>query len=275
MVLLGLIGNGFVGGAARQLACEKNTVIVYDKDPSRCEPPSTTLNDIAHADIVFVAVPTPAKADGTCHTDIVELVVSQLKERNSRCNIYIRSTCPPGTARRLGCHFMPEFLTEANANVDFQNNRLWIQGVNDTTDAHILQTLLTNAKNAGKIKYDTVRQMSTDDAELVKYVRNCFLGVKVSFFNEVEAYCRQAGLNYEAVRTAACNDTRIGESHTMVPGPDGRRGFGGHCFPKDIAAWCSFAPSELSIVQAAYRKNVQLDRPERDWEADVGRAVIK
>ena len=59
------------------------------------------------------------------------------------------------------------------------------------------------------------------------------------------------------------------------PGPDGRRGYGGHCLPKDAAAWCSWASgSKHSVVAAAQARNVTTDRPEQDWKADKGRAVV-
>jgi len=147
---------------------------VFDIDPEKCVPLGTTLNDVAVADIVFVAVPTPSKKDGTCHTDIVVSVVKELKKANEAVNIVIRSTVPPGTSKSLGVSFMPEFLTEANANIDFCNNPLWILGDGDSTK---LQQLLTNAKAENIIVSDKLVQMSSTEAEMVKYVRNCFLSV--------------------------------------------------------------------------------------------------
>ena len=147
---------------------------MFDIDPEKCVPLGTTLNDVAVADIVFVAVPTPSKKDGTCHTDIVVSVVKELKKANEAVNIVIRSTVPPGTSKSLGVSFMPEFLTEANANIDFCNNPLWILGDGDSTK---LQQLLTNAKAENIIVSDKLVQMSSTEAEMVKYVRNCFLSV--------------------------------------------------------------------------------------------------
>lgn len=271
MITLGLIGNGFVGGAVRQLECSKNKVVVYDIDPEKCVPLGTTLNDVAVADIIFVAVPTPSRKDGTCHTDIVVSVVKQLKKACAEANIVIRSTVPPGTAKSLGVSFMPEFLTEANANKDFCNNPLWILGDGQPEK---LQQLLTNAKNENIIASDNLVRMSSTEAEMVKYVRNCFLSTKVSFFNEVFDACQVHGCNYESVRLAVGADRRIGTGHTLVPGPDGLRGFGGHCFPKDVAAWCTFTEQPHSIIDAVRRRNLELDRTEKDWEKDKGRAVV-
>jgi len=269
-VTLGFVGNGFVGSAGRQLECTKNKVLVYDIDPDKCVPNGTTLDDVAACDLVFVSVPTPAEPGGRCHLGIVESVVAKLKAANADARIVIRSTVPPGTSERLGTLFMPEFLTESNYMGDFRNNPLWVVGGETKT----IQQLLTNAKEAGKIASDTICYMSTGEAELVKYVRNCFLATKVSFFNELEAFCRGSGLDFDKVRHAAASDARVGLGHTQVPGPDGRRGFGGHCFPKDVAAWCHFAPSEHSVVRTVHERNRQLDRPGKDWEADKGRAIL-
>ncbi len=269
-VRIGFIGNGFVGSAGRQLECEKNKVLVFDIEPSLCVPVGTTLAQVAACDIVFVSVPTPAEANGQCHLGIVESVVGQLKAASPEVQIVLRSTIPPGTSDRLGTLFMPEFLTEANYMDDFKNNPLWVVGGSSPT----LQQVLTNAKEAGKIMSDTVVEMRTQEAELVKYVRNCFLATKVSFFNEVASFCESNDLDYETVRQAAAADARIGLGHTRVPGPDGRRGFGGHCFPKDVAAWCAFAPCKHSVVRSVRDKNLEVDRPEKDWTADKGRAVV-
>ena len=71
-------------------------------------------------------------------------------------------------------------------------------------------------------------------------------------------------------------DSRMGKSHWQVPGPDGRRGYGGACFPKDISA-LRFMAHELNIptpvLDAAWNRNITIDRPEKDWEQLKGRAV--
>ena len=133
----------------------------------------------------------------------MELVIQILKKANAAANIVIRSTVPPGTSKSLGVSFMPEFLTEANANKDFCNNSLWILGDGDSIK---LQQLLTNAKSENIIVFDKLEQMSSTEAEMVKYVRNAFLSVKVSFFNEVFDACEVRGCNFEAVRTAVGAD---------------------------------------------------------------------
>jgi UDPglucose 6-dehydrogenase len=131
---------------------------------------------------------------------------------------------------------------------------------------------------------------SSTTAEMVKYVTNCMLAVKVSFANEVSQICEALdnnGLNidYDKVVEYAKFDRRLGDSHWSVPGPvpthDGRhvRGFGGHCFPKDINALMSVARQyniDPKVMQAAWEKNLEVRGPDdRDWEKQVGRAVSK
>jgi UDPglucose 6-dehydrogenase len=73
-------------------------------------------------------------------------------------------------------------------------------------------------------------------------------------------------------------DKRIGESHTSVPGPDGRRGFGGTCFPKDTSSLLSQILNKgmgSYIINAAKKRNLDVDRPEKDWEEKKGRAVVE
>ena len=117
-----------------------------------------------------------------------------------------------------------------------------------------------------------------EEAELTKYVRNTFLATKVSFFNEIEEFCRVHNVSYRKVRELTLYDDRIGDSHTSVPGPDGKRGFGGTCFPKDVSSLLHqiLAKGMMSyIILAARNRNVDVDRQEKDWESNKGRAVVE
>jgi UDPglucose 6-dehydrogenase len=92
--------------------------------------------------------------------------------------------------------------------------------------------------------------------ELAKYLHNCFLATKVAFMNEFYDVCQKLGADYDAVSGAAKSQGMIGLSHLMVPGPDGLRGFGGSCFPKDTSALAGSLPPEyMSILRAAMESN--------------------
>jgi UDPglucose 6-dehydrogenase len=278
---IGIVGNGYVGNATSLLKSDDVKVFIYDRDNEKCSPLGLKLREIACCDFIFVCVPTPMSDDGSCHINIVESVVSDLEDAGARLrDIVIRSTVPVGTARSLGVNFMPEFLTEANWENDFVENKNWIVGLDDSCkeNQEKFRKLFKMVKAGGKIKSSVCHFCSSEEAELIKYTRNCFLATKVSFFNEIERFCEKKDLNYEAVRLLVGLDKRVGASHTAVPGPDGKRGFGGTCFPKDMGALLYQMQAEQNlesyIIEAALARNNQVDRPEQDWAADKGRAVV-
>lgn len=97
-------------------------------------------------------------------------------------------------------------------------------------------------------------------ASFIKYSINTFLASKVIFFNELFSLYEEIGANdsWETVIHAISRDKRIGDSHMNVPGHDGRKGFGGACFPKDSLALLKFAKSlniQLSNLEASIKKN--------------------
>ena len=115
----------------------------------------------------------------------------------------------------------------------------------------------------------------SNTAETVKYFTNCFLATKVIFANEMYDICNTADVDFDKVTEYALYDKRIGKSHLMVPGPDGDRGFGGHCFPKDVQAMIFFAEENNlnpTLLKNVLNKNDSL-RSNRDWEKMKGRAV--
>jgi UDPglucose 6-dehydrogenase len=100
--------------------------------------------------------------------------------------------------------------------------------------------------------------MDATEAEFLKYASNALFGVKVSFANEMEELARSLGVTWEPVRQALILDPRVGDGHLTVPGPDGQRGFGGSCLPKDIAGLLSLASTvgvELPVIAAAVQAN--------------------
>jgi len=278
---IGIVGNGYVGNATALLKCDSVRALIYDKDDEKCDPLGLSLSEVAGCDFIFICVPTPMSDDGSCYTTIVETVVNDLKDLGAPSeNIVIRSTVPVGTSKSLGVNFMPEFLTEANWEDDFVENKNWVIGLDNTSGENQkrFSKLFKMVKSDGKIKSSVCHFCFTDEAEMIKYTRNCFLATKVSFFNEIEQFCNKKGMNYEAVRILVGLDKRVGSSHTAVPGPDGKRGFGGTCFPKDMGSLLyqmqAGANLESHVIKAAVKRNLSIDRPERDWTADKGRAVV-
>ena len=120
-------------------------------------------------------------------------------------------------------------------------------------------------------------QTNFETAEFIKYMNNCYFATKVSFMNEMKLIAEVSDVDWEAAVEGFVRDGRIGHSHLAVPGPDGKRGFGGSCFPKDIQAITRYAESrgvETAVLRGVWETNLKV-RPEKDWEKLEGRAIIK
>lgn len=110
-----------------------------------------------------------------------------------------------------------------------------------------------------------VMLLTSDESEAVKLFTNAFFAVKVAFWNELRAVADGRWLDWERVMNAVLADGRIHPSHTKVPGPDGKFGFGGACLPKDLLQLIEDAEHtpgcSVPLMRAAYHRN----------EADRGR----
>ena len=274
---IGIVGQGFVGTALKEIFNKYYITYTFDiKDLANKIGYSSAKDLSVDCDICFVCVPTPMNEDGSCNTLIVEKVVEELCSGNDKNIIVIKSTVPPTTTKKLQekyknpiC-FNPEFLVERTAIKDFENtDTVILGGVLDAT-TKLKQFYSKIFPNAHIIKTDSTT------AELVKYLINTFLSVKVSFANEIHNICQQLSVDYDKVIEYSIQDNRLGNSHWAVPGPDGKFGFGGSCFPKDVNALIKVA-EDLSIkvptLQGAWHTNLQV-RPEKDWEKLKGRAVV-
>ena len=276
---IGIVGNGYVGQATNLIKGDGLQTLIWDVDKSKRN--INSLEELMPCDLVFVCVPTPMNKDGSCYLNIVEEVIKDLTGVGiSKKDIVIRSTVPVGTSERLGVNFMPEFLTEANWKEDFENTEEWIFGFDSPklleeklAGNFTSEKMFSLARLSGK----KVKIIKTKEAELVKYIKNAFLATKISFFNEMEEFCKNLNISYEEVRQSVCNDKRIGHSHSKVPGPDGKRGYGGTCLPKDVSSLlCQMLETETFpyLLIASRTRNLEQDRPEKDWELKKGRAII-
>jgi len=301
---ISVIGQGFVGGSLTTVMSEHGfDVYTYDKlgkiavggkqiETSDALHPCNIKEFVESCETVdnfskvyFVCVPTPMHEDGAADLSIVEEVLSDLAKIPGERIAVVKSTIPPGSTEKwnkkyekTGLHviFNPEFLTEASALDDMRNqNRIVLGGPRPwiNTVKQIFQTAFP--------KVPIIKTSSTT-AEMVKYITNNFLTVKVAFANEMSQICEaldKSGLNvdYDKVVEYAKYDPRLGNSHWSVPGPDGHRGYGGSCFVKDLNAMTFVADTlsvETPVLDGAWKKNLEV-RPERDWEKLIGRAVSK
>jgi UDPglucose 6-dehydrogenase len=242
---VGIVGGGFVGGAMYENFRGIFDVHVWDTNESKRT--IKTLNSFVDwADIIFVCVPTPMKESGECDTSIVESVIEDIAKIDRRKYVVIKSTVTPGTTERLAelhnmvIGFNPEFLTEANSYNDFRYQPLIILG-SDNTGLGTVMAQLYYEFNAKVDNVAHVIQRSTKEAELFKYLANCFLATKVIFANEFKRLCDKSNVDYGRIAEIAVLDKRLGHTHWRVPGPDGQYGFGGSCFPKDTSALIAYA----------------------------------
>lgn len=232
---VGIIGVGFVGSAVKATMEKKYQTETFDIEPSLST--TTSIEELANkCDCIFVCVPTPPAADGTVDTSIVESVLAAIGK--SECAVVLKSTVPPGfteaESQKIGREitFNPEFLTAANATKDYANQNHTILGVHDTGRLTNQEYLITQVIGEA-LPHTVIVHTSHTVAEMTKYARNCFLATKVAYANEIWGACYALGISYDEVRSLMVMDSRIMDSHLQVPGPDGKFGFGGACFPKD------------------------------------------
>jgi UDPglucose 6-dehydrogenase len=303
-----VIGNGFVGGSLTTVLSERGIdVYVYDKAhmlaaggkyPKRTQ---VTLNvtDLIDAcesviagfsKVYFVCLPTPMQEDGSADLSIVEGVLEELAKRMGERIAVIKSTVPPGSTEAwnkrfaetgLRIIFNPEFLTERNALDDMRNqNRIILGGP---------RPWINKVKRLYEVAFPNIPIIKTSSttAEMVKYITNVHLAVKVSLANEFYQICEAldaqgANIDYDKCIEYAQYDARLGKSHWAVPGPmpdditgEPAYGFAGSCFIKDLNALIHLARKigvDPKTMEGAWCKNLEV-RPQKDWLRLIGRAV--
>ena len=233
---IGIIGNGFVGNAVAKGFQEKLEVRIYDIDPDKA---THSYMEALMSDYIFVCLPTPMISieGGKCNLSILEDFFNNIPSTIDGTFI-IKSTVPIGTTdnfnkkhKKLKIVHNPEFLTASNAEYDFINSDRHVIGGNSTLTYGVEKIYEYCFPNI------PIYTMQSKESEAVKYFANCFLASKVMIFNEMKILCDNIpNINYNKIIEAVTEDSRIGKSHTSVPGPDGEYGFGGTCFPKDINA---------------------------------------
>ena len=280
---IGIVGQGFVGGALNEGMKHAFRIETYDKfvkDRSTCNSLSAL---VTRADVIFVCLPTPMRKNGSCDLRIVEETILEIDKICEELEYLgkiavIKSTIPPGTTRSLNDRvkyiqvvFNPEFLTEANAVEDFKNQTRIIVG-GPRPGSSVVKNVFRKA-----FKQTPIIKTGSNTAEMVKYFTNCFLSTKVSFCNEIKQICDPLDIDYDKVVEYALYDSRLGKSHWSAPGPDGNLGFGGHCFPKDLNALMHLARSlgvDPRVMSGVWEKNLEVRTDAaRDWEKMSGRAV--
>lgn len=272
---IGIIGKGFVGSAAAN-GFSSNTgfdgeLRIFDPMPERST--HSLAEVVNNSDFCFISVPTPTDfRSGEIDLNIVYKCFEDISGclENTNTIFLLRSTVVPGTTSELAKKFPnlrivfnPEFLTQRSAFLDFINQSRFIFGGNSKDTVEVADLFRHRFGSSTRI-------IETDygSAEMIKYMCNTFFATKVAFLNEYYLLSKELELDWNSILEGFISDGRIGHSHVAVPGPDGKMGYGGACFPKDVNALLSFANKKgikMNTIHGGWETNLFV-RPEKDWE---------
>jgi nucleotide sugar dehydrogenase len=266
---IGIIGVGMVGSALARYFKSKKNIKLFLFDPSK-----NYYEDINQAEIIFICVPTPHSLNRSGF-DLTALKEA-LNIIKGKKIVVIKSTVLPGTTRemsklypKLRIFFNPEWLTAKNADDDFRNPYLQIVGYVSKKDKPIAKKILSLLPKA-KIK-SCVAQ--AEIAEATKIIRNVLSVATVVIINEIYDILKKAGIEYENNKNFSIKDglevlSKIPSYHLKVIHKGGR-GAGGHCLPKDYAAFINYSkivkrPSRLLDLIEKINKNLLKKYPKKE-----------
>lgn len=218
---------------------------------------SEFLEAVAFSSIDFIALGTPSSPDGSADTKQIEFLLLEITQ-HACCSktIFLRSTVPPGTTRKLQkqtndllkkldkkIHIQlihhPEFLREGTALEDFKYPDRLVFGA-EFVDKNLIFKLYPTVLPE-KILFTT-----WEESELIKYASNTYLAQRISFINEIARLAEKVNANIQTIKKGISLDPRIGESFLNAG-----LGFGGSCFPKDLKALISFAGEHNELLPLA------------------------
>lgn len=241
---------------------------------------TNTVEAIEGALVIFIAVGTPDRGDGSADLSYIDKVAEMIADHMNGYKVVVtKSTVPVGTGERLRAiigsrqkeHFdfdivsNPEFLREGSAIEDFLRPNRVVIGASSQQAVAIMRDLYR------PLYLIEAPLLITDvpTAEMIKYASNAFLATKISFINEIANLCEVVGADVQQVAKGMGLDGRIGTKF-LHPGP----GYGGSCFPKDVSALAQIAQKngyEFKIVNSVIEVNRrQKERMVEKIEKEVG-----
>ena len=277
-IKLGIVGHGFVGKAV-DYAFTHELVDKFLVDPLY----DTTIDDLVKYEpiMTFITAPTPMHDNGMVDASIVEDAVLKLIT-HTKSLVVIKSTITPDVINRLynSIHdddkprltYNPEFLTENSAKEQFIYSTYHVLGgCSNESCSRVIDFYNQFSLFVGR----NFITMTPQEASFVKYAINSYLGMKVTFFNQLYDAALDFGSSPNRIINAVAADKRVGYSHTRVPGFDGKKGFGGACLPKDMNAFVKFNQDLTLIAESVkinnkMREEYELDEREKSNNINFG-----
>lgn len=221
--MIGIIGYGMVGRAVAYGFSKTKHII---SDPAIN---TVTIKNIIETDpeAIFVCVPTPTDDSNYA---ILRSVLDEIKTLNYQGPVVVKSTVLPKYLKEYDIVFNPEFLSRATSLQDFVEPPMLILGGDRAAEVKILYDKYST------VKTEHVFLIDVASAALIKYVMNCFYALKVTYMNSIKDIADNSGADYQLMTQILAKHPWMGTHHFQVPGPDGAKGFGGPCLPKDTEA---------------------------------------
>ncbi len=261
-------------------------LIVKNQKGGRLKFTTCLIQALEQSEIIFIAIETPQRGDGSANLDNLWAVVDKIREAASSPKLVVlKNTVPAGTSQRVyerinqdsdvmhSVASNPEFLSRGTALKDALQPDRVVCGVQDGKSEQLLKKLYEPQANIGV----PILFMEWESAEMTKYVANCFLATKLSFINEMANMCEALGADINDVRQGIGHDQRIGFEY-FTPGV----GYGGPCFPKDMRALKALAREKqmpMRILEAADyvnedQKRVAFNKLEKAFNGYLKNATI-
>lgn len=231
---IGICGSRGILGAAMTYGFKKLGHEILEHD---IVIEGSSIQNLLPAPLVFICVPTPARVDGSCNTDIVEECVKSLLSLGYRGHIVIKSTTQPGFTQSL-------IDKSDNPYASISHSAEWLRermSFYDFTEGHHLLVVGTNSDVAFDLIVKahgdypkTIVKMTPTESELAKYFHNVFNAMRVVYANGFYEICKKLGANYRVIKNAVVKQPTHVDCYLDVN--DSFRGYAGYCLPKDSKA---------------------------------------
>lgn len=289
---IGIVGCGFVGKAVEYAFTNPHTDF-YRADPifgTDVDSLITHFRGLKQSQVTFVCLPSPSHPSGRVDdATIIDTVVKLLI--HTAGGVILKSTVPPSTIKAIleaipkqdGAYqqmvarfvYNPEFLQEADPYRGMVEPEFVLIG--GTPDG--IQAVREIYADYSSVRCDNWFMSNPFEAALIKYAINAYLATQVTFFNELYNIVDGVGLNFNRITGIMCADSRVNSSHSRVPGPDNKKGFGGACLPKDLSALIHEFPESTKLLQTVQKINnetrSQYDLSEREQDNGINYGQVE